>query len=336
MLLCLIWLLPADAQADPGASRVQDELEKTDRILEKARELAGPVVSAAARGHYEMAIQLQRQAWQRFRQGADQHDTALTLTLRARAQALKALDAARLEQKAREAVRRNLEQAENRVAEVNDTVSQSQNARAAAVLEQGVDHLRRARRAHIDGHYVQAARLAILANTLIERAARLAQGEIVAIGSVETSIERTAMLLAQVEVALLEHGKTPSKIPEFVEAERLLEQARTKFRERRPRPALRLSLNARQKALRLMGELSQEPDREVLAEALSDLQALYAEVMADIRSSGSETAVWRIEEGNALLKKARAFLRDGKLAEAQRHLMAAERLLREAVDAAGS
>ncbi len=60
MFFCLLWVLPAGAQSGPGAGGVEGELEKTDRILAKARELAGPTVSAAARRHYDPAHSLQR------------------------------------------------------------------------------------------------------------------------------------------------------------------------------------------------------------------------------------------------------------------------------------
>lgn len=335
LLLAVAWPNPASAQAGSLNNRILQELERTDLVIAKAREWTGPAVSAVARGHLDLAVELQRDAWGEYRRGPQYHRRAGELTLKAREQALKALDAARIEKKAEDAVRRTLEQAESRVPEVTDTVAQAQDPRAAAVLDQGTDHLRRARRAFLDRHYVQAARLAMLASTLIDRAARLARGEILAGSAVETSIERTGMLLAQVEVTLLEKGQAPAEARDYQEAGRLLEDARRRFREGQPRQALRLSLAARERALKAMGAVSQEPDRETLAESLADLQALYGELATDIRSAQSEKAMRQLEQGSDLLRRARELLGDGKLAEAQRHMMAAERLLRDAVESAG-
>ncbi len=338
-LVCLFlasaWLSAANAQAGSLNNRVLQELERTDRVIEKAREWAGPAVTAVARGHLELAIELQRDAWGEFRRGQQYYQRAAELTLKAREQALRALDAARIEKKAEDTVRRTLEQAESRVPEVTDTVAQSQDRQASVVLEQGTDHLRRARRAFLDRHFAQAARMAMLASTLIERAARLARGEILAGSAVEASIERSGILLAQVEITLLEKGMAPAEAGDYREAKRLLDEARRHFRDGQPRRALRLSLAARERALKAMGAVSQEPDRDTLAESLADLQALYGELATDIRSAENEKAMRQLERGNDLLKRARELLGKGELAEAQRHMMAAERLLRDAVESAG-
>ncbi len=334
-LLACAYLPAAQAQAGSLANRALAELEKTDLVLAKAREWAGTAVSAAARGHYELAVSLQREAWGEYRRGPQYHGRATELTRKAREQALRALDAARIEKKAQDAVRRTMEQAESRVPEVTESVVQARNPRATAVLEQAVEHLRRARRAYLDLRYVQAARLAMLANTLVERAARLARGEIMAGSAAEASLDRTAMLMTQIEVTLLAKGQSPDAVRDYQEAKRVLEQARRQARDGNPQQALRLSLAARERGLRVMATLSQVPEREALAESLADLLALYGEVGADIRSSGSEKAIRQLEQGSDLLRRAGDLLRDGKLTEVQRHTMAAERLLRDAVESAG-
>ena len=333
--LLLLGGLLQSAQAQFTPQDVKWELDKTDQVILRARELASEAVAVSSRGHLDAAVKLQRLAWDEFRRGRERYGQARELTLRARREALKAMDAARIEKQTQASVVRALEQAEERAHEASERVRESGDPQAMRVFEQGIDHLRRARKAHLDRQYVQANRLAILATTLFDRAGRLAHGGLSAGVTVEVSLERTTNLLLQVEVVMAERGLAPTDAPLFREAERLLRHGRSRFQEGRLRQALTLSLAARQKALRLLADLNHRPGEQEIAEAIEDLHVLYVELSAEILESGGEREQRAITEGRKMLRRASSLLSEGKAREALQHLLAAERLLKEAAKSAG-
>ncbi len=334
------------AQAQPAGEveALQREIENTDQILQRAVELAREASAVAAIDHLKQANELQGRARSEYRQGLDagspgtraaRFKRALEYTLKARHEALQAMDLARVEKKTQESVRRLIDQAESRAHEVAPVVRESGNEQAGQVLGQAIDHLQRARRAERDRQYAQASRLATLATSLLDRALQLAQADVGAAAGAQVSIDRTAALLAQVEGTLIEQGKRPGDWPPYREARRLLDQAIELFRGGQLRQALQLSLTARQKALQVLADLRQDPQKQSLIEAIEELQALYGELGPEIEAAGGEAEQRMLDEGRRLLRRARALLRDEKPRQALQHLLAAERLLKRAAKAAG-
>lgn len=340
-LLVGVFAPPVLPQSEVSKSAVLRELERTDRIIEKAGEIAREATAFSSYGHLQVAIDIQRKAWTTFRAGLltanpDRFfERALQLTGRARREALKAMDATRIERKTQDSVQLAVDRVQERIQEVGQWVRDSGDPLANRVFDQGIEQLRRARRANLDRRYAQAARLAVLALSLIDRAGRIAHGELTAGAAVETSIERTAALLAQVEATLIERGQAPGEPPLLKEAWRLVKLAGVRLREGRARQALRLSLAARQKGLQLLGEMNQEPGEQALLELIEDLQALYAEMGPEIESVGSEKDRRTVAEGRKMLRRARVLVKEGKPRKALQHLLAAERLLKRAAQSAG-
>ncbi|MFC1572908.1 hypothetical protein ACFL6M_04840 [Candidatus Eisenbacteria bacterium] len=335
VLLIVVPILAGSAQGQTGqaAEQVWREILKTDQVIEKAREFSGQVAVAASHRHLKTAVDIQRAARDEFKR--KRYRQAADMTLKARREALKALDAARVERKTQESVRHALELAEEQLENTTGWVHDSGDSQARRVLDQGVEHLRRARRANRERQYAQAMRLATLASNLFDRAARIARGEITAGAAAEVSIERTRGLLTQVESTLIESGRAPNTVPGLIEAQKLLRHALESLREGRTRRALRFSLAARKEALHLLSELSQEPGESDLLETIEELQALYAEMGPEIEAAGDRQEGRMLAEGRKLLRRARQLLGGGKRREALQHMLAAERLLKEAARSAG-
>ncbi|MCK4306383.1 MAG: hypothetical protein KAY24_19230 [Candidatus Eisenbacteria sp.] len=334
-LFGLLSVAPALAQSEVDRTSVLRALEKTDQIIEKARELAAEATSIASHDHLRRAIELQRKAWQEFRRRDPTYRKVVILTLKARTEAVKALDATRIEKRTQESVHLTIERAEERAHEIGPLVRDSGNAQAMQILREGIEQLRRARRAFRDRHYAQAARLATLATSLMERAGRIARRSISAGAAAEVSIERTEALLAQVETTLAEQDRPPGDFKLRKEARRLLGQARERLQGGDPKQALRLSLAARQKALQLLTQISAAPGGRELLDVIEKLSALYAEMGPEIQSEGDEQAQRVLDEGRRLLRRARDLATDGKTRQALQHALAAQRLLRKAARLAG-
>jgi hypothetical protein len=325
-------VFPAAAQS--GVERdVKIELQRTDRVIERAADEIRDAVNVFSNQQLLTARDLQRRAWREFRETPPALKLAFGLTLKARKSALKAIEAARIEKRAGENVRRAVDRAQERIAEIGERVEQSGNPLARRIFDQGVDQIRRATRAYRAGNLQQASRLAGLALSLIERSDRIAAEQITASTAAQTSLERTEALLAEVEALLRERGFPRAEAGALAEARRFLDRARESFRKGQLSNALRLSLRARRKALDLLTKLREAPRPEDLSATLDDLAALAAEMAPEIASGGSKAAARRFAEAEELLGEARHLLHEGKTKEALRILVAAETLLREAAEA---
>lgn len=319
-----------------GQSRVTDsvqiEMERTDRVIATAGEAVGAAASVFSHQELNSARSLQSRARKQYVAG--EVKVALKLTLESREHAINAIDAARVEERATEDVRRSVDAAQERIADVAARVEQSGNALARRVLDQGIDQIQRARRALASGNIQQASRLAGLSLGLIERAGRMAEEQITAGGVVQTSIERTSALLAEAGDLLAASDSADSDREKLHEAQRLLQQARDLARRAQNAGALRLSLRARKIGLDLLAELRAAPDTAELESMLDELSALLADTSADVRASGNPEAIGHLSQAEDMLAEARELIQDGQPREALRALVAAESLLREAADEA--
>jgi len=340
-LLVLAVAEPAGAGRLTDAERAEQELQKTDEVIARALEVVQASGVTAAHQHLKGAIEVQEGARRQFDagRGATKPERffarAIELTLKARQEALRSMDLARIEARTQDSVRYSIDLATERAAEVGGVVRASGDAQAQQVLAQALDQLNRARRAERERDYVQAARLAMLAANLLDRAADLATHREVTAAGIEASLDRTASLLVEVESALAERGRRLDDIPLLQEARQLLALARASFRGGEMRAALQRGLAARQQVLRLLAELAQDPGQPRLSEAIEELQALYAELGPEIEAAGGRAEKNMLDEGRRALARARELLAREKPRAALQHVLAAEGLLKKAAHSVG-
>lgn len=332
---------PAAAGTLAGDEEARQELEQTAEVLQRAFEFVRDSGVTAAHEHLKTAVRIQENAMRQYQAGRDQPKPeryfarAIELTLKARQEALRAMDLARVALQTEDNVRQAIDQTAERADEVGRLVRDVNEPLAWPVFEQALDHLNRARRAETDRDFVQAARLAAIASNLLERAERLAQSRLTAGAGVEASIERTAALLVEAESAIAESGRRADEVPLLQEARRLLVRAREAYADGQMRVALQASLAARQRGLQLMADLQQDPGRPRLLEAIGELEALYAELSPEIVAAGGKAEEGMLDEGRRTLQRARELLERGKHRQALQHLLAAEGLLKKAARSAG-
>ena len=334
LLLCLA--SPAvHAQAGPSGLQIKNELERTDRVLERAAQEANEVRNAYTQDRLRKARDTQRRAWSEYRTGTQASmRSALALSKNARSLALQAIEAAGIEKRARESVRAMIEQAQTRASEVQALLASMRNLPAQKLLEQAIEQLGRARTAFQEGK-PQAARLAALSQSLIERAAKLAAGQAGATGAAQMSIERARALLAEAEARMAQEQPPASAQTLLSEAREMLVQAEQAGKEGRPGLALRLAASARERGLRILSLMKELPSADALLLNIEDLEESYAELAPRIEAQANAEAQAWIEQGRALLAKARDALRAGRAEETLASLVAAQSLLREAAERSG-
>jgi hypothetical protein len=333
LIASLSTAMPAAAQIGSTQDRIEAELNKTDLVINRARDIVIETVARSSRSHLDKAIQMQQKARNRFRN--NRYDEALTLTTSARREAMKAIDTARIENRAQANVQATIERVDEKRNEIRALVKESGNPTANRIFTQGAEQLRRAWQAHKDKKYTEASTLATLAENLIDRAARLAKGQKSDISAVENAIERTDVLLTQIESALLDNGPNPELSKKLREAQRGLGNARNLVAEGNHRQAMNICLQIKKQGLRLLSQVGTGRGKEFLEDAIEDMSTLYLDVLPEIQASGNDRALQMAAEGHKLLRKSRTLLGENRLRKSLQHLLAAERLIKEAAEKAG-
>lgn len=154
------------------ADRVQQELERTDDLLARAREALGPAGPDVTRTLLEAAHKQQSQAWELYRAG--NFRPALRMSFQARELLSKVrlqneeFDASRLEELFR--------QTEELVARAIEA-ARSSSSRVMQMAERASDLLRRAQEFASNGRYLTVRHHLMQAQRLAQRALRLASGD---------------------------------------------------------------------------------------------------------------------------------------------------------------
>lgn len=336
-LIGLLMLVPALATAQPGISnQIERELERTDLILDRARDQVGVSITSHAEDLLRQARDLQQKAWGAFRrESASYQRQALELTLKARDLAQRAIETAELEAQAYEKTRDLVESTKDLIETANLEIRDSGDAQAIRLLEGGIWQLQKAREAYRSREYRQAIRLAGAAHDLVERALQRARSA-PASGrlQIESALEQTGSLLDEVRERL---GRSPRPKAEklFEQATALQTRAWRHFRDNRDDLAVRLAKQARQFATDALLLLTQDLDRRDVEQALGRIDRTIRDLTPKIRASGSERAERLLSSARERYQEGMGQMQRGRYAKALESARLADGFLRRAAEVAG-
>ncbi len=242
-----------------GQSRdqVRGDLEKTDRLIERAEEVVKETGSVAGEGYLEHARELQFRAWEAFR--GNSFGQTRMLTLAAREQAMKAIGAVQVSDYNSSTVRRQMDQTDDVLTRARDRIGSSTNQTAISLLEMANDIQAEAKE-FLRGNSLKIALKATLkARETANRAVDMEGNSL----KVENELGRTDELVDKVWTRARELGSNGSVRSALERAESIQLTAHEEFRSGNLRAAMTRTLRAREqskKALKLM-EKDYQPER---------------------------------------------------------------------------
>jgi len=258
--LLVLLAVPAWGQYSDVASRLQDELERTDEIIERARETVAATKSSKAKLALEQAVRLQNgdlgaRYW--FRQGAgnNNYQRSLSLTLKARDRARIALSAARATLQNDNALLRKLERAEEYLERVREMI-QAAGDRAGpgvAIYQSAKDNLNRAWEFYRSNAYRASLKLV----NQVERAAKKLINAANRLNREQNNYERRAENVGR----LLDRTAENIAVCDSEPARRLMEQARQSL-QIGDQSAAKGKYKAAQQALQTAHEMAVRASRE--------------------------------------------------------------------------
>lgn len=342
LLLGVFWMCPATTlgQSIAGTLALDPQAEaerfllQTDRVIEQAQEQVRDggsaqraTVASQAQEILRSAVGLQRTAWTQFREL--KFKRSVQFSDAARQRALKAMDMNRVEFKAHESLLSLLDQTREMAIEARGLAGGSSGGEAGHLLETGLQQLQRADESYRDRRYRLAIRLAVIARDLIGRALETIRGQ--GADGIDQLLDRTDALLLEVDEAL-EDGQDRAVAGLARQARDLQEEAREARRSGRILQAQRFTRLAREKALAVLLRLQEAPRREDLEAGLDLLHDIFADLRSEVADLDDVEAQRHLAQGAEHLGRAREFLGEGKLREAQREARAAEALLHRITD----
>lgn len=226
LFLFLMIVVPpnsAYSQNNDLIDKLEAELERTDEIIDRAKEIVLSSKSSIARLALERAIKLQQGARNQFHMGQGYYKNSLDLTIRARKRALEAFNAARLTTQSESVVLRKLEKAEDLLDRVHQALMENSNNTLSGVYKSARDNLDRAWELYRSNYIQGALKLADQVERTLQKLRNFANQ----ISNDTKNYEhRSEMLRQAIERATDLVNECNSE-----NAQEFMEQAREKFRQ---------------------------------------------------------------------------------------------------------
>lgn len=204
--------------------RVRAELERTDQIIERARELIANSNYAGARIALEASVKLQNEAWEAFDNARINRELAIAkrLTLQARQQARRAVSSGHAAEDNVSALQSKLERTTEMLSKARSMGGGFSNPRYQSVLDAAADLLDRAWEMYRDGQYRAALKLVNQAEETARKVVNASQQQQQRLGQLDRQAELIRDGLDRIESSLTE---CQSEV-----AGKLMEQAREAYR----------------------------------------------------------------------------------------------------------
>jgi hypothetical protein len=296
---------------------VEADLEKTDQLLEKARDLVGEFGSNRGRTSLEVAEKTQERAWDAFHRG--QSRRAQQMTERAREEVYRALGSLRQSEENENEVERQLERTDAVIAEARDRLGVT-NVRTPGHrrLENAIASQRRAWELYRDRRLRPALRMTLQAReSILRMASRRGSG----LGgdlepnALEAQLERLTEAANRVE-GRVQQSDDPGAVESWRRATELLEQARAALDAGDLREADRMLRQARNRLERIARRALREMRSDEVVVLIDAASARWEQLESSVRDQGDERLLAWYDQAGENLQRARGALDDGQAQQA--------------------
>jgi len=248
IFLITIFAIPVLAQNTDQMSRVQSELERTDEIIERAREASRAVNAPVAAIALQNAVELQEMAYNSFRKRY--HNEAYKQTLKAREEAKKVLAASRITEQGENIVLRKLERAQEFLGKAKESLPVGPDGRLRTLYESARTNLNRGWEFYRARQYRAALKLANQVDKITQEIITAANRHTRMQADYEHRYEMVGELLDQARQRITQCDDKQQSAEIIEQAEKLSLKSREFFLQGNIDGALRNLQKARQMAVR--------------------------------------------------------------------------------------
>jgi len=320
----ILMLTLAGAFAQSG-QKVLDELRQTDDVIATAKKLVEPSGNQEARNLLNQAVQLQSQAWDNYH--GKRYLRAYNLTMDARR---KARDATALVVADPERIQAEIRRTNDQLAFAGPLIKRAAEPRALELWRMAVAEQQSAKDEFGQRHYWLALKLTFAARLHVRTALGLLK-RIVSPERVEAEIQRTAEITVRAQEVVRTSGKERAQLM-LQKALTWQEQAQVSYRNRLLGQALKLTLSARDLALRAWEQAAGAPVPSLVDQALKETNQLLEDWTDAITASANPEAKGLLEQARLHQQSALKFHAGRKFRLALVETNTGRRLVQRAID----
>ncbi|MGB7061350.1 MAG: hypothetical protein WBF13_03240 [Candidatus Zixiibacteriota bacterium] len=324
--LSLLLVNSVDAQLRENAKR---ELEKTDAVIDRARDAVSESRNLKAEGLLQMAVALQGEATNKFH--GMRYRWTIELTLQAREKAYGAIGFTRRDEENQNLVSKAIERTDHVMSKAKEVATGVENRRVLSLLEMAVNHQHKAKEFFREHKLKMALKFTMKAREMAQKLLNLANGE--------RGLDRLASRELENTHRFIEKASTLIQKSQVQEAERLLEQARNMqgkagdmADEKRYAEAIKNAEKANelaQKALRLVEE---DVTPQMVENAIQQNERLIEKATERMTASVGQEAKATFEKGLSHQSRAKEYYGDGDFKAALTEAKVARRLISRALE----
>lgn len=331
VIVIILWGVAASTASGQVHSGVADELEKTDQVIERARDAATESGLAKARALVDNAAKLQQKAWDHFRRGNNR--PAEQFTLKAREKAIEAIAATRSPEENENAVRRQLERTDRVLNDIRERIDDGNGPGGRGGrrgLHAQLESLFRRENAawrHFHERRLRASLKLTLktreqAGQLVEKTRRFRHGVV----DVERSLDRTRDFLDRAREPVTESG-LEKNIDMLQRAERRYDQAKEAFEKNQTSVAREHLKICHELLNRALAGIEKTVDPDEVKELIEKASQRWDRLEGAVIDAGDDSSrdMYRRAEQN--LRRARSLLEQKKPVRALTQAHAAVEIL---------
>ena len=235
-------------------NKALNELEKTDRAIEKAKEAVIVSRSPAGQVLYDNSVKLQNLAWTNYRIGNQQGFIASnSYTKQARGLALQALSRCRMTEQNEDQVVRRLEKINNIMERFKERLQENQSEQLRRVYETASENLKKAWEFYRNNQYRPAVKLALQIERTIRKVNQAAKKQNHQVTNLLRQIEKTGELIESIR-SRIENCNSSIGVQRFEQAEKSYELCQEFY--------FKDKYEAAQKELQLARKFAREAEKE--------------------------------------------------------------------------
>jgi hypothetical protein len=326
--LIIVWLTAVPAGAQFGdMQRLQTALEKTDQVLDRAREAVAQSGSERARNMLTIAMRLQTTAWERFQGNVVHFDLEVAaqigkFTFGARQRAQQAIAITQQAEENEEYVRGRLEKTDDLIRRIRENVDADTPKGILLLLDSAREKQDRAAELFHNRRLRAALQLTLQTERTLEKATEELGSHLKAQRQYNSLLDRYLVLREQIELSGL------ADRPEVENRLTVAEQTRLQAEQLASESKFDKAEKQIQQAVEVLSRVSErlrEPAK--IQTALESLQRTAQELENKVATSGDAGLEKQYKTALDHMERAAGFFQDGDYDAAAAQLQAARQLL---------
>lgn len=319
----------AEAQIKESVER---ELEKTDAVIQRAKEAVWESRNPKAENLLEMAVKLQGRAKDEF--SMIRYKLAIELTLMARKKAYEAIGFTKKDEENENLVLKAIERTDQIISKAKEVANGLENRRTTSLLEMAINNQQKASEFFKEHKLKMALKFTLKARETAQNVLNLANKE--------KRLDRVAQKELEITDRLIEKASTIIQESQIQKADQLLSQARSLqkkawdlFNQKRFAAAIKNSHKAREMVQRALRLVEEDITPQMVENAIQQNERLIKKVQEKIKPGINPEAISTVEKGLSHQSKVKEYYHEGKFKAALAEAKVAKRLITKALEMTG-